>query len=252
MTVWEQTAEFLRDPATWSGSGSIWARLFEHLWVSVAATLVALVLVLPLALWLGHARRGAEAAAVVVNIGRAVPSFGVLVLAVMFLAELGVSVLSPWPVMFALVALAAPPVFTNTVAAISGVSRHTVESARGMGMTGGQVLARVELPLASPVIVEGIRIAFVQVIATATLGALTAWGGLGRFIVDGFAAQDYGEVLVGAFLVAAVAILAELGMGWAQRKAVPVGVRTDRGESRPLRNGSRTERGLRPAPTRRR
>jgi osmoprotectant transport system permease protein len=225
MTVWEQIVSFLQQPSTWSGPASIWSRLYEHVWVSVAATLVAMALVMPLALWLGHIRRGAEATAVVVNIGRAIPSFGVLVIAVMLMVELGISVLSPWPVLVALVALAAPPIFTNTVAGVQGVTPATVEAARGMGFTGPQVLRRVELPLASPVIAEGLRIAFVQVIATATLGALTAWGGLGRFIVDGFAAQDYGKVVVGAVLVALLAVVAELGMSWVQTRSSPLGLR---------------------------
>jgi osmoprotectant transport system permease protein len=157
----------------------------------------------------------------VVNVGRAIPSFGILVLTVLVLVEVGVSVLSPWPVLVALVALAAPPIFTNTIAGIQGVSRFTVEAARGMGLREREVLTGVELPLASPVIMEGVRIAFVQVIATATLGALVAWGGLGRFIVDGFATQDDGKVVVGAFLVALLAVVAELGLTWAQKRLAP-------------------------------
>lgn len=219
--LWQEIVDFLSEPTTWSGPSSIWARLGEHLWVSVAATVVAVALVMPLALWLGHIRRGADIATAVVNVGRALPSFGILVLTVLVLVQLGVSVLSPWPVLVALVALAAPPVFTNTIAGIQGVSPFTIEAARGMGLREREVLAGVELPLASPVIMEGIRIAFVQVIATATLGALVAWGGLGRFIVDGFATQDDGEVVVGAFLVALLAVAAELGLTWAQKRVSP-------------------------------
>jgi osmoprotectant transport system permease protein len=224
--VWEQILEFLRDPTTWSGPASVWARLWEHVWVSVVATLVAVAVVFPLALWLGHRRRGAEIAGAVVNIGRAVPSFGILVLTVMILLQFGVSVLSVWPVMVALIALAAPPVFTNTIAGIQGVAPSTVEAARGMGLTEGQLVTRVEMPLASPVILEGLRIAFVQVIATATLGALVAWGGLGRFIVDGFSQQNQGKVVVGAILVALLALLAEVVLTIAQRAATPSGIRT--------------------------
>lgn len=226
--VWDQVVAFLRDPSTWSGPGSIPVRLWEHIWVSVAATVVAVVLIFPIALWLGHTRKGAAAAGAVVNMGRAVPSFGILVLTVMLLVELGVSVLSPWPVLVALIALAAPPIFTNTIAGVQGVSRFTVEAARGMGLTEGQLVSDVEMPLASPVIVEGLRIAFVQVIATATLGALVAWGGLGRFIVDGFSQQNQGKVLVGAFLVALLAVIAEIGLSTAQRAATPKGVRISR------------------------
>ncbi len=225
MTLWEQVVAFVSEPSTWSGPTSIWVRLYEHIWVSMAATLVAIVIVMPLALWLGHRRKGSGLASAVVNVGRAVPSFGILVLTVLVLVELGVSVLSPWPVLIALVALAAPPVFTNTVTAVQSVSAHTIEAARGMGLTEPDVLRGVEMPLASPVMMEGIRIAFVQVIATATLGALTAWGGLGRFIVDGFATQDQGEVIVGAVLVALLAVIAELGLTWAQKRLTPRGLR---------------------------
>jgi osmoprotectant transport system permease protein len=222
MSLWEQVVSFLSEPTTWSGPTSIWARLFEHIWMSIAATVIALLIVVPLALWLGHIRRGSTAATAVVNIGRAIPSFGILVLTVMVLVEWGIPVLSPWPLLVALIALAAPPVFTNTVTGIQGVSAATIEAARGMGLTERQILGDVEIPLASPVIVEGVRIALVQVIATATLGALTAWGGLGRFIVDGFATRDQGEVLVGAVLVAALAVLAELGMLALQKSGTPI------------------------------
>lgn len=223
--IWDQVVAFLQDPTTWSGPNSIPVRLWEHIWISVAATVIAVIAVFPLALWLGHRRRGAEVAGAVVNIGRAIPSFGILVLTVMILLELGVSVLSPWPVLVALIALAAPPVFTNTIAGMQGVSRSTVEAGRGMGLTEGQLVSGVEVPLASPVMVEGLRIALVQVIATATLGALVAWGGLGRFIVDGFSQQNQGKVLVGAFLVALLAIVAEVGLTLIRRAVVPRGVR---------------------------
>lgn len=226
--VWDQVVEYLRDPATWSGPGSIPVLLWEHIWVSVVATLVAIALVFPLALWLGHTRKGADIAGAVVNIGRAIPSFGILVLTVMILVEVGVSVLSVWPVLVALIALAAPPVFTNTIAGVQGVSAATVEAARGMGLRESQLVGRVEMPLASPVIIEGVRIAFVQVIATATLGALVAWGGLGRLIVDGFSVQNQGKVLVGAFLVALLAVIAEVGLSAAQRASTPRGLRLQR------------------------
>ncbi|HJQ76897.1 MAG TPA: ABC transporter permease [Acidimicrobiia bacterium] len=225
LMVWDQIVEFVRDPLTWSGPDSIPVLLWEHIWISVVSTVVAAVLVFPPALWLGHNRKGAEVAGAVVNIGRAIPSFGILVLSVMVMLELGVSVLSPWGVMVALIALAAPPIFTNTIAGLQGVSPATVEAARGMGMRERQLIRRVEVPLASPVILEGLRIAFVQVIATATLGALVAWGGLGRLIVDGFSQQNQGKLLVGAILVAVLAVIAEIGLAQAQRVSTPQGLR---------------------------
>jgi len=226
--IWDQVVEFLQEPSTWSGPNSIPVRLLQHIWMSVAATVVAVALMLPLALWLGHRRRGAELAGAVVNIGRAIPSFGILVLTVMLLLELGVSVLSPWPVLIALIALAAPPIFTNTIAGVQGVSHATVEAARGMGLTEQQLVGRVEVPLSSPVIIEGFRISFVQVIATATLGALVTWGGLGRYIVDGFNQQNNGMILVGAVLVALLAVIAEVSLTLLQRAATPKGLRIGR------------------------
>ncbi len=210
--VLEELREFLAQPETWSGPSSIWARSWEHLWVSVAATVIAILLVLPFALWLGHIRKGTTTATAVVNIGRAVPSFGVLAISFMLFVQIGQGVSTPWPVMVALIALAGPPIFTNTIAGLEGVDEATIEAARGMGLTESEVLRQVELPLSFPVIMEGIRIAFVQVIATATLGAIVAWGGLGRFIIDGFAGQDRGEIIVGAVLVGVLAISAEFGL----------------------------------------
>jgi osmoprotectant transport system permease protein len=141
---------------------------------------------------------------------------------------MGAGVGEPWAVLVALIALAAPPMFTNTVAGIQAVEPATIESARGMGLTEREVLTGVELPLSAPLMMEGVRIAFVQVIATATLGALVAWGGLGRYIVDGFARQDMGRLIVGAVLVGLLAIAAELGLSAMQRAATPHGIRPAR------------------------
>ena len=203
---------FLSDGATWWGPGSIPLRLGEHLVLSAVAVVIAAALVIPPALWAAHRRRGVLAASAVVNIGRAVPTFGILVVVVVWLG------LGPWPALVALVALSGPPMFTNTVAGVLAVDPAVVESARGVGMTGRAVLMKVELPLALPVIAEGVRIAISQVIATATLAALAAGGGLGRFIVDGFAKRDQGELLMGAVLVAVVAVGAEAAFTRLQRR----------------------------------
>jgi len=224
MGIWDQLVEFVTDPATWTGSGSFWIRLFEHVWVSVAATVIAIVVVFPLALYLGHVRKGSQAATAVVNIGRALPSFGILAIAFLILVEMGAGVRTPWSILVALIALAAPPVFTNTIAGIQAVQPATIEAARGMGLTERQVLFGIELPMAMPLVMEGVRIAFVQVIATATLGALVAWGGLGRYIIDGFAVRDDGEILFGAIAVGLLAIVAEVGFGLIQRAVTPKGL----------------------------
>jgi osmoprotectant transport system permease protein len=224
MGIWDQLVEFVTDPATWTGSGSFWIRLFDHVWVSVAATVIAIVVVFPLALYLGHVRKGSQAATAVVNIGRALPSFGILAIAFLILVEMGAGVRTPWSILVALIALAAPPVFTNTIAGIQAVQPATIEAARGMGLTERQVLFGIELPMAMPLVMEGVRIAFVQVIATATLGALVAWGGLGRYIIDGFAVRDNGEILFGAIAVGLLAIVAEVGFSLIQRAVTPKGL----------------------------
>ncbi len=228
MSVWQSVAEFLSEPSTWSGPNSIWVRLSQHVLVSVAAVVIAGLLVLPVAVWLGHIRKGSDIATAVVNIGRAIPSFGVLAIAFLVFVQIGAGIGEPWAVLVALIFLAAPPMFTNTIAGIQTVEPSTLESARGMGLTEREVLTGVELPLSMPLIMEGVRIAFVQVIATATLGALVAWGGLGRFIVDGFAQQDVGELIVGAVLVGILAIAAELGLSATQRATTPRGLRIGR------------------------
>lgn len=216
--LWEELRLFLGDPDTWWGSDSIPFRLGEHLLLSAVAVIIAMALVIPPALWAAHQRRGVAVAAAVVNIGRAIPTFGILVIFVVWLG------LGPWPALVALVALSGPPMFTNTVAGVLAVEPAVLESAWGMGMTSRAVLLRVELPLALPVIAEGVRIAVAQVIATATLAALAAGGGLGRFIVDGFAQRDQGELLVGAVLVASLAVVTERFLTLGQRRLVSGGV----------------------------
>lgn len=228
MNIWESFVDYVSDPGTWSGPGSFWERLFEHVWVSIAATLIAMILVFPLALYLGHIRRGSQAASAVVNIGRAIPSFGILAIAFLLFVGMGIGVGEPWSILVALIALAAPPIFTNTIAGIQSVPPATVEAARGMGLTERDVLASIELPMAAPLIMEGVRIAFVQVIATATLGAIVAWGGLGRYIIDGFAVRDNGEILFGALAVGLLAISAEIVFSAIQRKTTPKGLRVAR------------------------
>jgi osmoprotectant transport system permease protein len=228
MNIWESLVDYASDPEVWTGPGSFWERLFEHLWVSVAATVIAMILVFPLALYLGHIRRGSQAASAVVNIGRAIPSFGILAIAFMLFVGFGIGVGEPWSILVALIALAAPPIFTNTVVGVQSVPPSTVEAARGMGLTEFGVLVDIEVPMATSLIMEGVRIAFVQVIATATLGAIVAWGGLGRYIIDGFAVQDNGEILFGALAVGLLALLAEVGFSAIQRNTTPKGLRTQR------------------------
>ena len=214
-----QVVGWLTTAAHWRGGGGVVHRSVEHLVMSGGSVLVAAAVALPLGIWLGHTGRGGALAINVSNVGRAIPSFAILVQA----AEIfGIG----WkPAFIALVALAVPPMVTNSYVGMREVDADVRESARGMGMTGRQSLFRVELPVALPLVLSGVRTAAVQVVATATLAALVAWGGLGRFIVDGLAQRDYVQVFAGALLVGVLSILTELALSALQRLLVPRGLR---------------------------
>ena len=211
--------ERLSDPSNWLGRDGVLTRVAEHLALSGAAVAVASLIALPAGLVTGHTGRGGFAVTSAANVGRAVPSIAILSLALIFTIRfLG---LGFGPTLIALVFLAVPPILANAHIGIREVDRELVEAARGLGMRESQILARVELPIALPVIIAGLRTASVQVIATATLGALVASGGLGRYLVDGIATQDEVEIFLGAFLVAVLALLADLAFGAAERRARP-------------------------------
>ncbi len=211
------------DGANWTGSSGIPNRVWEHVQISVVATIAAALIALPTAMWLGHHRRGGFLAVATVNIGRAVPSFAIMALFLPISIRLGLG-LGFWPTLLALFALALPPIFTNTYTAIREVEPALVEAGRGMGMTGGEVLRAIEAPMASPVILAALRVSAVQVVATAPLAALVAWGGLGRYIVDGFAVQDNVRVLAGGILVAVLSVATELLLGAVEKRVVPHGL----------------------------
>jgi osmoprotectant transport system permease protein len=223
MGLIESLMAWLAAPARWQGSDGIPTRVSEHLLLSFVAVLAAAALALPLGMALGHLRKGGFLAMNVANVGRALPSMALLALAlpIAFALNLG---LGFWPTFLALVPLGLPPILTNTFVAVSEVDADVVDSARGMGMSDWQVLWRAELPLAAPLIVDGIRNSAVAIVATATLGALVAGGGLGRYIVDGLARQETPRILAGAVLVAIMAILTEYGLSRVQRMVTPRGV----------------------------
>ena len=218
------TFAWFSDGAHWQGSDGVPIRIFEHLELSLLAVVIGIAIALPVGLWLGHTGRGAYIAVNIANLGRALPSLALLALALplAFALHLG---LGFWPTLFALVPLTIPPILTNAYVAVRGVDREIVEAARGMGMRERAILRAVELPIALPLILSGIRTAAVNVIATATLGALVAGGGLGRYIVDGLALQEYERLFAGAILVAFLAIAVEIGMGVVDRRAVSPGIR---------------------------
>ncbi|MFJ9110312.1 ABC transporter permease [Streptomyces sp. NPDC102283] len=195
----------------WTGPDGIGHRLAEHLQYSLLATLVAAAIALPIGLLIGHTGRGAFVAINLSSFGRALPTVGLVVL--VFLA----SGLSMWPVYIALVALAVPSIVTNTYAGMTAVDPEVRDAARGQGMRRHQVLLQVELPLALPLIMTGLRLALIQVVATATIAAYVSFGGLGRYVFDGLAQRDLVQVLGGAVLVALVAVVLDLALSVLQR-----------------------------------
>jgi osmoprotectant transport system permease protein len=231
VNILSETFNWFTDPANYAGSGSIPTRLVEHVRLSAQPVLVAALLALPVGLYVGHKQRFEFAAISVGNIGRAIPSFGLI--AFLFVPTFSwPGVLGYWAVFIAMVLLAIPPILINTSVGIRNVDRDVVEAARGMGMSERDVLVRIELPLAVPLIVTGLRTAAVQVIATATLGAITSIGGLGRYIIDGLAAGRDEMMLGGAILVALLAILTEVSFSLLEGVLSP---RTSSGQRRWLR-----------------
>ena len=207
------------DPAHWSGANGVPYRLAQHVGISLVSIAIALAIALPVGLYIGHTRRGQALAINVANIGRAIPSLAAIAIVVPFTQMIDPGKgFNLYPTIIAMVVLAIPPILVNTYAGIAEVDRDLVESARGMGMTERQVLRSVEVPIALPVIVGGLRSATVQVIATATLGAIYGLGALGGYIVEGVAQRDDGRLFAGVVLVAALALLAEGGLALVQRR----------------------------------
>jgi osmoprotectant transport system permease protein len=209
MSLLEDVARWFADPEHWQGPHGIPVRILEHLELSGLAVAVALLVAAPIALYLGHTGRGGFIAINVANIGRALPSLALLAFGLVIAIALGLG-LGFWPTMFALVPLAIPPIMTNMYVAVREVDPDIVEAARGMGLSEGQILRKIEIPLGLPLMLAGIRTAAVNVVATATLGALVAGGALGRFIVDGLALREFDQLFAGAVLVALLAIVTEL------------------------------------------
>ncbi len=219
-----ELAAWFADPATWSGRDGIPVRLWEHLWISGVSLAAAIGIGLPLGLLIGHTGRGATAVVAIANIGRAVPSLGLLGLAFLALLPLGLGV-GPLPGIIALTLLGIPPIVVNAYAGLREVDRDLIEAARGMGMREREVLRRVEIPIGLPVILAGVRTSAVQVVATATLVAVLGGGTLGQLIIIGFNVGDQVRIFGGALVVAALSIGTELFFAWVQRSATSPGLR---------------------------
>jgi osmoprotectant transport system permease protein len=219
MSVLAQVVQWFTNPAHWTGSDSIPTRLLQHIQLSAESVVIGAVIALPLGIVLGHYGRFAAAAINISNVGRAVPSFALLALSFQIFG------LGDAPIIISLTALAIPPMVTNSYVAMREVDPDVRDAARGMGYRELAQVLRVELPLAVPLIMAGVRTSAVQVVATATLAALIAGGGFGRYIIDGLAQFDYPKLVAGALLVALLALATEAGLAGVERLLVPRGIR---------------------------
>lgn len=230
----DEIVAFFLDPANWEGGRGIPFRLLEHVFISGIAIIAATLIALPTGLYIGHTGRGATLAINLANIGRAVPSYAVMVMvlpvSLALAPTLGYSPtlgLNFFPIFIAMALLAIPPILVGAYAGLRSVDRDLIEAARGMGLRERQILWRIEMPIASSVIVGGFRTATLQVIATATIGAILSGGGLGRFIFDGLNQGLAGRasIYAGAILVTLLAVGVDVVLSLIQRRLVPVGLR---------------------------
>ena len=211
MNIYVETWKWFTDPGHWSGVYGIPHRLFEHLEYTLLTVVLATAIAVPLGLWIGHTGRFRQIAVSGTGAMRALPTLGLLTWVVLWQ---GVNLM---PVIIALVVLAVPPVLAGTYSGLESVNPQTIDAARAMGMTEWQTLTRVEIPLAMPLIIGGIRSALVQVVATATVAGYVGMGGLGRFLFDGIALRDYPQMLGGSLIVVLLALVLDGLCAAAQR-----------------------------------
>ena len=219
MNVLAEAIAWLNDPLNWTGRNGVLALTRDHIVVSVLAVLLAAVVALPVGLWLGHRRRGGTVGVVVANTTRALPTLALLTL----LAASGL--FGNTATVLACAVFAVPPLLTNTVTGLGEVDADVRDAARGVGMSGRRSLWAVEVPLAVPLIAAGVRTASVQVLATVPLAALVGGRSLGTIVVTGFGTQDYGQVLAGGILVAALCLVSEGLLAIVQHLMTPRGLR---------------------------
>lgn len=219
MSYFQIAWQWLTSAQQWHGGSGIPERLVQHLEYTGIALAIAVAIALPAGLAMGHARRGGFAVVSVANFGRALPTLGLLVLVFVLTSGSAASWLVP------LAALAVPPVLVNAYEGVLGVDPELTDAARGMGMTGWQVLRKVELPVALPLVLLGVRVAAIQVVATATIAAYIGLGGLGRYIIDGLASDQYNVVAGGAALVVLLALAVQAAFMLARWALVPRGLR---------------------------
>lgn len=215
--------DWFADPAHWAGTNGVPARVAEHLQIAGLALLVAALIAVPLGLWIGHTGRGRRVVVGLSSALRALPTLGLLTfLAVVLQVGLRQAVI---PTVIVLVVLAVPPLLAGTYAGMQAVPRPVVTAARANGHSTAQLVRGVELPIALPMMVGGLRSAVLQVLATTSVAAYLGLGGLGRYLFDGLAVQDYPTMLAGATLIAVLALVADAVLLTAQRLLTPRGVR---------------------------
>ncbi len=212
--------EWLTDSSHYGGPNGIVHRVVEHLWISVVVVVIAAAIAIPIGFVIGHTGHGRGLAVTLAGAVRALPTLGFLSIIAL---SLGFGLSAP---LFALVVWAIPSILTGAYAGFEAVDRITIDSARALGMTEMQIVGKIEIPLGLVLLIGGLRSAALQVVATATLADYVGGGGLGRFIFSGLKTNDYPQMLAGALLVIALALVSEAVFGLAQRLAVPIGVRT--------------------------
>lgn len=231
MNLIAEALGWLFAPAQWQGSGSLAVLLGQQLLFTVASVAIAAIIAVPAGWAIGHTGRGREVAVAIAGVARAVPSFGLLVLLVLLLGVLH----KPEAAVISFVLLAIPSLLAGAYSGFEAIDRQVIDAARAMGMTERQILWRVEVPLGLPLLIGGLRAAVLQVVATVTIAAYIGLGGLGLPIITGLSLRRYDEVLGGALLVAALALILDGLLALAQRSAVPRGLRAglaDRGTAR--------------------
>ena len=225
MNLFAQAFAWIFDPGHWSAGPDISGHLLEHLGVSGLCVLIAVVIALPVGIAIGHTGRGRGAAILISNVARALPTLGLLSILILLL---GIGVL---PIAIVLVILAIPPMLAGAYAGVETVDRQTIDAARALGMTEAQIILRVEVPLALPLLIGGLRATALQVIATLGIASAFAFGGLGIYLINGLAQADYVQLLAGAILITALALIVDGILAVVQRVAVPRGV--SRGQADP-------------------
>lgn len=223
MNLFSDAIAWLLDPEQWQGQYALPTLLGQHLVYTAISVLVAAAIALPAGWLIGHTGKGREIAVAISGAARAVPSFGLLILLVLLLGVLQ----TPLAAVITFVLLAIPSLLAGAYTGFEAIDRHTIDAARAVGMTEWQIFTKVELPLGMPLLVGGIRSALLQVIATVTIGAYVNLGGLGWPIIQGIPLRRFDQVLAGALLVAALALIVDLALAGLQRAATPAGVQTE-------------------------